>query len=274
MVLVILLMFALFGAMFFMTFFLENVHGLGPIAAGVHLLPMTAMLIVGSPVSAGAVSKRRPAPAGGRHGLAAVAMLGLSRLGAAAGPNDTIIWFVLLGLGLAPVMVGATNVIVGNAPVELASIAGGLQSTATQLGGAFGTAVLGQVMSAKIDSLLPASWHAAHLPALTTAQLAQLKSAVSVGVAPVTHSTPAQAARPDHPHQPRHLHHRDAQRVPGRRRRRTRRSRHRPDHQARQPRPPRRTLASDPSQPAVSPIRSRLIRKDETSCPQKPPARR
>jgi hypothetical protein len=46
--------------------------------------------------------------------MAAVAMFGLSRL-AAASPNDTVIWFVLLGLGLAPVMVGATDVIVGNA---------------------------------------------------------------------------------------------------------------------------------------------------------------
>ncbi|MGH3410757.1 MAG: hypothetical protein ACRDRJ_50920 [Streptosporangiaceae bacterium] len=50
-VLVILLMFALFGAMFFMTFFLENVHGLDPVGAGVHLLPMTAMLIIGALVS-------------------------------------------------------------------------------------------------------------------------------------------------------------------------------------------------------------------------------
>ena len=99
--------------------------------------------------------------------MAAVAMFGLSRLGAASSPNDTIIWFVLLGLGLAPVMVGATNVIVGNAPAELAGMASGLQSTAMQLGGAFGTAVLGAIMSAKIDSLLPGSWHAAHLPALT-----------------------------------------------------------------------------------------------------------
>src|SRR5439155_502997 len=84
-------------------------------------------------------------------------LFGLSRLGATASPNETIIWFVLLGLGLAPVMVGATNVIVGNAPAELAGVAGGLQSTAMQLGGAFGTAVLGAIMSAKIDSLLPAS---------------------------------------------------------------------------------------------------------------------
>jgi predicted MFS family arabinose efflux permease len=45
--LVVLLMFALFGAMFFMTFYLENVHGLDPVATGVRLLPMTGMLIIG-----------------------------------------------------------------------------------------------------------------------------------------------------------------------------------------------------------------------------------
>jgi predicted MFS family arabinose efflux permease len=194
-VLVILLMFALFGAMFFMTFFLENVHGLSPIAAGVHLLPMTAMLIIGSPIAGTLISKTGPRlPITAGMAMAAAAMFGLSRLGATASPDDTIIWFVLLGLGLAPVMVGATNVIVGNAPAELAGVAGGLQSTAMQLGGAFGTAVLGAIMSAKIDSLLPASWHAAHLPPLTAAGYAQVKSAVSVGVAPVPAGTPARAA--------------------------------------------------------------------------------
>ena len=49
-------------------------------------------------------------------------------------------------------------------------------------------------MSAKIDSLLPVSWHAAHLPPLTAAGYAQVKSAVSVGVAPVPAGTPTHAA--------------------------------------------------------------------------------
>ncbi|HEY4018641.1 MAG TPA: DHA2 family efflux MFS transporter permease subunit, partial [Pseudonocardiaceae bacterium] len=48
-VLVLLLMFAMLGALFFVTFYLENVFGLGPVAAGLRILPMTAMLIVGSP---------------------------------------------------------------------------------------------------------------------------------------------------------------------------------------------------------------------------------
>jgi hypothetical protein len=73
-------------------------------------------------------------------------------------------------------------------------VASGLQSTAMQLGGTLGTAILGAVMSAKISSLLPASWAAAHLPALNPDQLAGAKSAVSVGVAPVTSSTPPRVA--------------------------------------------------------------------------------
>jgi hypothetical protein len=126
--------------------------------------------------------------------LAAAAMSGLSRIGIASPLNDTILWFALLGAGLSPVMVGATDVIVGNAPLHLAGVAGGLQSTAMQVGGTIGTAVLGAIMTARIDSLLPARWSAAHLPALAPAQLAQVKSATSVGVAPVTPGTPARAA--------------------------------------------------------------------------------
>jgi EmrB/QacA subfamily drug resistance transporter len=194
-VLVMALMFALFGAMFFMTFFLENVHGLGAVATGVRLLPLTGMLIVASPISGKLITRfgpRIPLVAGML--LAAVALFGLSRIGIGSSLSDTILWFTLLGLGLSPVMVGATDVIVGNASVQLAGVAGGLQSTAMQVGGTIGTAVLGAIMSAHVDSLLPARWAAAHLPSLTPAQLAEVKSATSVGVAPVAHGTPAQIA--------------------------------------------------------------------------------
>ena len=166
-VLVVTLMFAMFGAMFFMTFFMENVHGLDPIATGVRLLPMTGMMIVGAPLAGQVITKIGPrVPMVAGMLLAAVALFGLSRISMTSGMNDTIIWFALLGLGLSPVMVGATEVIVGNAAVELAGVAGGLQSTAMQVGGTIGTAVLGAVMSAKVNALLPARWAAAHLPAL------------------------------------------------------------------------------------------------------------
>ena len=76
-----------------------------------------------------------------------------------------------------------------------AGVAGGLQSTAMQVGGTLGTAVLGAVMSARVDSLLPANWHAAHLPPLTAAQLSGAKAAVSVGIAPVSPGLPAPVVR-------------------------------------------------------------------------------
>jgi len=126
--------------------------------------------------------------------MAAAALFGLSRIGMASSLNDTIVWFALLGLGLSPVMVGGTEVIVGNAPLELAGVAGGLQSTAMQVGGTIGTAVLGAVMSGKVSSLLPARWAAAHLPGLSPSQLTGVESATEVGVAPLQKGIPAQVA--------------------------------------------------------------------------------
>jgi predicted MFS family arabinose efflux permease len=188
-------MFAMFGAMFFMTFYMENVHGLDPVGTGVRLLPMTAMMIVGAPLAGLVITKigpRWPMVAGML--MAAVALFGLSRIGLASSLNDTIPWFILLGLGLSPVIVGGTEVIVGNAPIQLSGVAAGLQSTSMQVGGTIGTAVLGAVMASKVDSLLPARWTAAHLPALNPAQLAAVKSATTVGVAPVQQGTPAPVA--------------------------------------------------------------------------------
>ena len=194
-VLVVTLMFALFGAMFFMTFFMENVHGLDPVATGVRLLPMTGMMVVGSPLAGAVITRTGPRmPMVIGMLCAAAALFGLSRIGVASPLNDTIAWFALLGLGLSPVMVGATEVIVGNAPIELSGVAGGLQSTAMQVGGTIGTAVLGAVMSSKVTSLLPAHWAAAHLPLLHPAQMAQVASAAEVGVAPVQKGMPAPLA--------------------------------------------------------------------------------
>jgi hypothetical protein len=56
------------------------------------------------------------------------------------------------------------------------------------------SAVLGSVMSAKVDSLLSARWAAAHLPALSPAELSAANGVVSVGAAPVLPGIPAHLA--------------------------------------------------------------------------------
>ncbi|MFF4540733.1 MFS transporter [Streptomyces aureus] len=194
-VLMVLMAIAFMGGLFFVTFYLQNVHGMSPVDAGLHLLPLTGMMIVGSPLAGLAITKLGPRiPLAGGMAATAIAMYGMSTLEADTSSGLMSIWFALLGLGLAPVMVGATEVIVGNAPMELSGVAGGLQQAAMQIGGSLGTAVLGAVMASKVDSDLPGNWTAAKLPPLTPAQLDQASEAVRGGVAPVTKDTPAAIA--------------------------------------------------------------------------------
>ncbi|MFE9877155.1 MFS transporter [Streptomyces sp. NPDC005784] len=194
-VLMVLMAIAFLGGLFFVTFYLQNVHGMSPVDAGLHLLPLTGMMIVGSPLAGALITKVGPRiPLAGGMALTAISMFGMSRLETDTSSLVMSLSFAGLGLGLAPVMVGATEVIVGNAPMELSGVAGGLQQAAMQIGGSLGTAVLGAVMASKVDGDLAGNWTDAKLPPLTPAQLDQASEAVRVGAAPVTEDTPAAIA--------------------------------------------------------------------------------
>lgn len=194
-VLMVLMAIAFLGGLFFVTFYLQNVHGMSPVDAGLHLLPLTGMMIVGSPLAGALITKTGPRlPLAGGMALTAISMYGMSTLDTGTSGAVMSLWFAGLGLGLAPVMVGATEVIVGNAPMELSGVAGGLQQAAMQIGGSLGTAVLGAVMASKVDGDLAGNWADAKLPPLTPAQLDQASEAVQVGAAPVAKGTPAAVA--------------------------------------------------------------------------------
>lgn len=123
---------ALFGALFGASFALQDAAGLDPLATALRVLPMTAAMVVGSPV-AGA-SLRRFGARG--TALAGTALVALGILGLAPG------WgFGVLGAGFAAVMVTATGTVVGDAPAGYAGVVGGLKQTAMNVGPAFGIAV-------------------------------------------------------------------------------------------------------------------------------------
>ncbi|MFF9017308.1 MFS transporter [Streptomyces sp. NPDC014870] len=181
-VLMVLMAFAFMGGLFFVTFYLQGVKGLSPIDSGLHLLPLTAMMIVSSPLAGALITRFGPRiPLVGGMVCTAVAMFGMMTLSAETGTLTMSLWFALLGLGLAPVMVGATEVIVGNAPLELSGVAGGLQQAAMQVGGALGTAVLGAVMSSKVSSAFAENWTAAGIPG---APAPGLEEAAEFGMVP------------------------------------------------------------------------------------------
>lgn len=195
-VLMVLMAFAFMGGLFFVTFYLQNVHGMSPVDSGLHLLPLTGMMIIGSPLAGLAITKvgpRLPLVAG--MVATAAACFGMAQLTPGTSTLTMSLWFALMGLGLAPVMVGATEVIVGNAPLELSGVAGGLQQAAMQVGGSLGTAVLGAVMASKVGSVFEDNWAGAGLPPLTPEQADLAEKGIQVGISPVPPGAPEQLAQ-------------------------------------------------------------------------------
>jgi EmrB/QacA subfamily drug resistance transporter len=148
--------FALYGALFFISLYFQNVQHLDAIGAGLRLLPLIGVFSLASPRAgrvAGRFGPARPVTAG--LVLCTVAFASLVTLSA-----GTSFWLicpalVAVGLGIALVVVASTEAMIADAPVDEAGVAGGLQGIAIQLGGVLGSSVLGSVLAARVAAVLP-----------------------------------------------------------------------------------------------------------------------
>lgn len=155
--------FALFGSIFFLTFYLQFDRGYTPLQAGLRLLPTALALVFFAPRSAKMV-KRFGARAVCGTGLALVT---LAFLGYQLIDTTTSIWAleVLLfvqGTGMAHVMAPATESIMSTLPRERAGAGSAVNNTVRQLGGALGVAILGSILSASYRNAIEP--HLAVLP--------------------------------------------------------------------------------------------------------------
>jgi hypothetical protein len=119
-------------------------------------------------------------------GLLGVAVALLLMTGLEPDSSYLHLWpaFILLGAGIGLVMTSSSDAIVGNASVDDAGIAGGLQSTALQLGGVMGTAILGSVLASRIGSVLVDKLTSAGTPGPIAEKLISAKELVGQGIAP------------------------------------------------------------------------------------------
>jgi EmrB/QacA subfamily drug resistance transporter len=190
---VVINFFALFGAVFFMSLYLQNVQGFSPVQAGVRMLPLSLTLMVTAPVSGFLTGKFGPRPsmvAG--LACAATALFSLTFLHAGSGYQALWPAFVLLGAGIGLVLTASSDAIIGNAGVDDAGVAGGLQSTAVQLGGVLGTTILGSVLSSRVGSVLVGELTRAGTPQPVAAKLGPAGELVAQGVAPTIPGLPTQ----------------------------------------------------------------------------------
>lgn len=203
----VLMFLGMFGSIFLLSQFLQNVGGYSPLEAGLRMLPWTAMPLIVTPV-AGALSDR----IGGRPIIAAglaLQSLGLVLWAVAVevGFSYTAVLPALTvsGVGMAMYFAPSANVVLSSVAPEEQGIASGANNALRELGGALGIAVLAAVFSAQggyetgqsfVDGLTPALWVGAAgvgLGTLLSLLIHKRRSpaAVAVPAAPEKDRTPA-----------------------------------------------------------------------------------
>ncbi|MGI9185191.1 MAG: DHA2 family efflux MFS transporter permease subunit [Solirubrobacteraceae bacterium] len=161
--------FGMFGSIFFLSQFLQNVLHNSPLQAGVKLLVWTGATMVVSPL-AGFFSERfgsRLFMAAGL-GLQAVALGWLATLADVGQTYTSMIGpFILGGAGMALVFAPAANAVLSSVRTDQAGQASGATNAIRELGGVLGVSVLATVFTshggyaspqAFVNGLTPAMW--------------------------------------------------------------------------------------------------------------------
>ncbi len=135
-----------FGTFLFTAQYLQLVLGLSPLKAGAWTLPSTAGFIAGSMLAPFAVRRVRTGVVMAIGLVVAAAGLAiLAMVDSDSGLAHIVFASFVLGLGMAPVVTLATDVIIGTVPPERAGVASGISETGAELGGALGIAILGSI---------------------------------------------------------------------------------------------------------------------------------
>ncbi|MEV0972592.1 MFS transporter [Microtetraspora glauca] len=141
--------FVLWGSNYAVAQYLQLVHGLSPLDAGLWTAPSAAGVIAGSILAPRIVRRVRPAAViGAGLAVSAVGYGMLTQVSEPGGLGLLVSGAVVVSAGLGPMMALATDMVVAAAPRERAGAAAAISSTAPQLGGALGIAVLGSVITA------------------------------------------------------------------------------------------------------------------------------
>jgi EmrB/QacA subfamily drug resistance transporter len=171
----------IFSSVFFMAQYFQIVRGDGPLAAGLHLLPWTAILFFVAPVAGSLVSRvgERPLIVLGL-GSQAIGMAWLAVVSDLTTPYGALVApLMVAGAGCSLAMPAVQAAVMGSvAPAEMGK-ASGVFNMMRQLGGVVGVAVLVAVFAATGHYGSPQSFGAGFSPAIATAGLLSLCGALA-----------------------------------------------------------------------------------------------
>jgi len=144
---------AMFGVIFFVSLYVQNILGYSPIQAGAAFLPWTLLIVVLAP-QAGRIADR----AGPRWLvtvgmiLFAASLLVFSRAGADASYWDLLPAMILGGIGLSSVMAPVTATAMGSVPRDKAGVGSAVLNSMRQVGGSLGVAIMGAVVAHSVTT--------------------------------------------------------------------------------------------------------------------------
>ncbi len=152
--------FAMLAMFFFIALYMQNILGYSPLEAGVRFLPSTVMIVLIAPISGRLADRIGPRPLMTLGLLfASASLFWQSQLTVDSGYGFLLPAFVLMGIGMALVMSPMSTAAMNSVDVTKAGVASGVLSMTRMVGGTFGVAVLGAIVTAvgrtKIDDALP-----------------------------------------------------------------------------------------------------------------------
>ena len=144
-----------FAMWYFLSLYMQEVLGFGPLRAGLLFLPTTAAIIVASQLSSRLVSRYGPRPvlvAG--MAFVAAGFLWMSQLAATSTYLNGVLGGAVLttfgvGLSFTPLATAATS----GVPWQQAGLASGVLNTSRQVGGSIGLAALATLATARTHAL-------------------------------------------------------------------------------------------------------------------------
>ena len=170
-----------FGLLFLIPLYLQNILGLSATRTGVVLVALAAGSFVAAPV-APQLSARLGTRSVVRVGLAAevVGILGIAlSVGVDVSVWRFVPWLFVYGMGVGFATAQLTGIILADVPVAKSGQASGTQSTARQVGSAFGVAIIGAVLVTTLSSSATDRLETAGVPAAQARQYVDLTTSTA-----------------------------------------------------------------------------------------------
>ncbi|MDP9295239.1 MAG: MFS transporter [Actinomycetota bacterium] len=146
---------SMFGTFFFLSLYMQLIRGYSPFGAGVRFLPMTLMIIVTAP-NAGRFAQRHGSRGPMTYGLvlAGTGLFLFSFLTASTPYVLMVPVMIMMGHGMGATMAPMTAAVMNAVGPQRAGLGSAMTNTSREVGGVFGIALLGTILTTRLKTSL------------------------------------------------------------------------------------------------------------------------